>query len=290
MARPAMSAANQAVAGHKALVTQQGPHRFLFEDLGFDQIVEVPMHATSSGREFDVGEVTAKLPKCELFISGVSWNSGSLRKLRRSLRPAVAAGHFPEYDIVADASGDPNWTHRLFALARLCGASGQLVDHRAPPRFSIRTSQRLNDFLRRLPTQTRTLVLHLDTLPHKMWEAQHWLRLLEEVLARRPDLIVLVVGLREPPPMARFQDRVISMVGMRLEDSMYLVSKAHVFAGVDSCMLHVADICNIPAVGIFVGSSSAEFGPCFTRSRALSTAQWTTRQIIEAASRFLVSV
>lgn len=288
-ARPAMAAANQAFEGHKALITQKGPHRFLFEGLGFDQIVELPMEVTATGRRFDAGDVAMKLSPCGLFISGVAWDSTSLRHLKHALRPKVTAGFYPEYDITPDMISLINWTHRLFALAQGCGAEGTLSDYQLPPLFSARASDRVDGFLRHLPAELKVLVLHFDTRPAKMWPWPNWHRLLSDVLARRPDFFALLVGIAEPPPMTIHQDRVISLVGMPLEESMYLVSKAHVFAGIDSCMLHVADICNVPAVGIFVDTSPADFGPCFTRNQVFSTSERTTDDIIEAAARFLVS-
>ena len=39
-----------------------------------------------------------------------------------------------------------------------------------------------------------------------------------------------------------------------------LVAQANFFLGVDSCMLHVADFCRVPSIGIFGPTQADEFG------------------------------
>ena len=282
-----MCAFNETFQGRKLLITQQGPHRFLFNDLGFSDVIEVPMTSTETGREFNVDSLV--LPACDVFISGASWTSKSVEELKHRLRAARSVGFYPQYDIQVREEAGRNWVPRLFALAQACGATGSPEDYRRPPRFSLQASGRIDAFLDLLPKEAKIIVLHFDSLPEKMWPSQNWLRLLSQFLARRRDYIALIVGLVESPPTDQ-ADRVISLVNMRLEDSMYLVSRADTFAGIDSCMLHVADLCMVPSIGIFVSTNPAEFGPYFANNQTFTTKGQSVDEIVLAATNFLASI
>lgn len=284
-----MAAFNETFHGRKLLITQRGPHRFLFEDLDFNDIIEVPMTSTATGREFDVASL-ACLPECDLFVNGASWMSKSVEELKRRLRPARSVGFFPQYDVPVGEEAGRNWVPRLFALARACGATGSPQDYRRTPRFSPQTSVRIETFLSLLPKEAKIVVLHFDTLPEKMWPMENWLIVLSQFLSRRRDCIALIIGLVEPPQINDHADRVISLVKLPLEDSMYLVSRADAFLGVDSCMLHVADHCMIPSVGIFVSTDPAEFGPYFCNSLIFLDNMQPVDDIARIATEFLATI
>jgi ADP-heptose:LPS heptosyltransferase len=48
--------------------------------------------------------------------------------------------------------------------------------------------------------------------------------------------------------------------GIALDTAMCLVSQASLFVGVDSCMLHAADLFRVPSVGLFGPTNAIEFG------------------------------
>lgn len=105
------------------------------------------------------------------------------------------------------------------------------------------------------------MVLHADTCEEKMWPARRFVRVLNEFLARHRDFVVLLVGGRRLPlDCGRVSARVIPCYGLPLMTSAALVANADLFLGIDSCMLHAADIFRVPGVGLFGPTSPDEFG------------------------------
>jgi ADP-heptose:LPS heptosyltransferase len=53
---------------------------------------------------------------------------------------------------------------------------------------------------------------------------------------------------------------VIPCYGLSLASSCCLVAESDFFIGIDSCMLHVADLARVPGVGLFGPTNVKEFG------------------------------
>jgi len=58
----------------------------------------------------------------------------------------------------------------------------------------------------------------------------------------------------------RNASRVIPCYGLSLPSSCCLVAESDFFIGIDSCMLHVADMARVPGVGLFGPTNAKEFG------------------------------
>lgn len=56
------------------------------------------------------------------------------------------------------------------------------------------------------------------------------------------------------------RDRVIPHLGLPLDLSMGLVAEADLFLGIDSCMLHAADLAPVPGVALFGLTRSMTWG------------------------------
>jgi ADP-heptose:LPS heptosyltransferase len=65
------------------------------------------------------------------------------------------------------------------------------------------------------------------------------------------------------------RDRVIPCLGLPLDLTMGLVANADLFVGIDSCMLHAADLARVPGVGLFGLTRSAAWGFRFGPHRHL---------------------
>jgi ADP-heptose:LPS heptosyltransferase len=100
-----------------------------------------------------------------------------------------------------------------------------------------------------------------------MWSSDRLEQVLNDFLERRPDAIALIVGLKHLGiDGGRSGNRIIECNGLPFEHSCALVAKSDLFLGVDSCMLHVADFCRVPSVGLFGPTQRAEFGFRLTRN------------------------
>jgi ADP-heptose:LPS heptosyltransferase len=99
-----------------------------------------------------------------------------------------------------------------------------------------------------------------------MWPVEKFIALLDAFLARHEDFVVFVLGGTDLHlDRGRCGDRVIPCCHLPIGVSLALVGLCDVFIGVDSCMLHAADLCRVPGVGLFGPTDPVEFGYRFGR-------------------------
>src|SRR5262249_48126309 len=112
-----------------------------------------------------------------------------------------------------------------------------------------------------LPAGSQVLVVHADTKPEKMWETTNFIATLDLFLQRHPEFVVWVVGTEDLQLNGGQQGgKVRRYLRLPLGQAMALVAEADLFLGVDSCMLHVADLFRVPGVGLFGPTLPAEWG------------------------------
>ena len=100
-------------------------------------------------------------------------------------------------------------------------------------------------------------------MAQKTWGETRWVEALDAFLEKHADFVVLLVG-RPKRPVDTEQwanaGRVIPCYGLSLPTSCCLVAESDFFIGIDSCMLHVADMARVPGVGLFGPTNAKEFG------------------------------
>src|SRR5205085_1180534 len=103
--------------------------------------------------------------------------------------------------------------------------------------------------------------VHAETKAKKMWPLDRLERLLKHFLSRHPEFVVFVLG-RENPDLdvGEHNEQVIPCGGLPFAVSLSLLASVDLFLGVDSCMLHGADLFRVPGVGLFGPTSCVEFG------------------------------
>jgi hypothetical protein len=114
----------------------------------------------------------------------------------------------------------------------------------------------------------RCLVVHCETGGPKMLAISTYRLLLDQLLSRFKDVVALVVGVGslglDDIPCG---NRVVPCEGLSLAKSLALVGSADVFLGVDSGMLHAADLFRVPAVGLFGPTNPDRWGCRFTKHK-----------------------
>jgi ADP-heptose:LPS heptosyltransferase len=191
----------------------------------------------------------------EFFISLATWDSPEVSMLASKACAQVEVGFFswcslrlenqPRHDL---------W--RMFALASAFAPGARLADFSYPLRFGGRK--------RRSPTAAgRLLVVHGDTRADKMWPTDRYDRLLSQFLRHNRDWQAAVLNFPESQvPHAIATGRVELLRGVALSEAMRVVAEADLFLGIDSCMLHVADLCRVPGVALFGPTRAEQFGYC----------------------------
>jgi hypothetical protein len=94
------------------------------------------------------------------------------------------------------------------------------------------------------------------------------LQLLDLFLRRHPDFFALVLGCTDMQlDVGDYGERVIPAYGLPIATSATLVGGSDLFVGIDSSMLHAADLFRVPGVGIFGSTSPHEWGFKFSPHR-----------------------
>jgi hypothetical protein len=104
-----------------------------------------------------------------------------------------------------------------------------------------------------VPAGVKVLVVHADAgWTDKRWPVTRFIDVLDRFLSRHRDFVAWVVGMgHEELNVGCERDRVVPLLGLPLDLAMGLVASADLFVGVDSSMLHAADLARVPGVGLF---------------------------------------
>lgn len=260
---PAVRALCRLFAGRLTLVCKQGPHLFCFDDLAVKRRVTLDARFDEEGYKFDATAAAAAIGQCDLFISLVPWCSPSLSDLLGAWGGIPSVGFFEAYTHHLRLDYDKPSADLAFDVVRMLRPDYQLRDFVEPLRYPDARREDVRQILSALEPGMRALTVHMDTLPHKMWDESRWVETLDKFLDAHTDFVALLVGRPQCPvdtEQWRHADRVIPCYGLPLPSSCCLVAESDFFVGIDSCMLHVADMARVPGVGLFGPTNVREFG------------------------------
>ncbi|MGD1344853.1 glycosyltransferase family 9 protein [Mycobacterium seoulense] len=222
----------------------------------------------------DYGALAAEVGGVDVFINTVPWNlisNSFVRPLRESLAPKTSIGFkidHDSYDIVVPKDVD-HAADLTFNLARLFDPSARIDDHAQAVAIAPEARERARSIRADVGRETKVLVVHADTdWAEKRWPVTRFIDLLDRFLSRRRDFVAWIVGMgHEELNVGSQRDRVISYLGLPLDLTMGLVANADLFVGVDSSMLHAADLARVPGVGLFGPTRPATWGFRFAPHR-----------------------
>ncbi|BBX64162.1 hypothetical protein MSAS_33360 [Mycobacterium saskatchewanense] len=219
-----------------------------------------------SNRRLDYDTLAAEIGPIDVFINVVPWEVPSNvfgGGLRQRLAPATSIG-FPTgdaYDIVVPRDL-PHAADLTFKLARLFEPSARIETYAQPVPVPAAAEGEARAVRAAVPAGTKVLVVHADTnWIKKRWPVTRFIDLLDRFLARHHDYVAWVVGMgQEELNVGRERDRVFPYLGVPLDLAMGMVARADLFVGIDSCMLHAADLARVPGVGLFGPTAPATWG------------------------------
>lgn len=260
---PALRALCRLFEGRLTLVCRQGPHLFCFEDLAIDRRIALDARFNGADYEFDAVSAVAKIGQCDLFLSLVPWCTPSLSNLLEAWDGITSIGFFENYTHCLRLDYDKPSADLAFDVVRSLRPDYRLDDFVEPLRYPTERHQDIQEIFSLLEPGTRTLSVHMDTVAQKTWGETRWVEALDAFLEKHADFVVLLVG-RPKRPVDTEQwanaGRVIPCYGLSLPASCCLVAESDFFIGIDSCMLHVADMARVPGVGLFGPTNAKEFG------------------------------
>lgn len=250
-----------------------------------------PALGPPSNRVLDYDTLAAEVGPVDLFIDAVPWDVPSnafVRPLRKRLAPTTSIG-FPtgdRYDVVVPRDV-PHSADLTFKLARLFDPSARIETHSQPVPIPPSVQEKVRSIRAGLPPGTKVLAVHADTnWNKKRWPVTRFVQVLDTFLSRHRDFVAWIVGMGdEELNVGRERDRVFPYLGAPLDLAMSLVGNADLFVGIDSCMLHAADLARIPGVGLFGPTRPTTWGFRFAPHRhvhADTMSDITAKEVLSA--------
>ena len=268
LALPALRALAALFPSRLALICMPGFRRKFFSDLPLRAVCEVAMHRRKAQRLFDSAAVAKKIGKCDLLLSLNPWTSPSLGRLLRLLSPALSVGLLPPFEVILPRNRGQHAADSAFGVASCFDSSLRPEEFAIPPQVPARVRPRIREFLAAAARGKRVLAIHNETKREKIWPPERLGELVNTFLERHPDFVVFILDIAKPQlKSTKFQDRVIHSYGLPLPYAFGLLRESELFLGVDSCMLHAADLFRVPGVGLFGPTDPRRWGFRFAEHR-----------------------
>lgn len=242
-------------------------------------------------RPVDYGALVAEIGAVDLFIDTLPWNSLSdivIRPLLQRLAPTTSIGFSPDsgFDIVVPKV-EGHSADLMFTLARLFDPALRIEDYARPVPLPTAVQRQARSIRAAVPAGVKVLVVHADTnWAEKRWPVTRFIDVLDRFLSRHHDFVAWVVGMGyEELNAGSERDRVIPKLGLPLDLTMGLVASADIFVGIDSSMLHAADLARVPGIGLFGPTRAETWGFRFAPHRHVegsTMADITAAQVLGA--------
>ena len=220
----------------------------------------------SPHRNVDYETLAAEIGAVDVFIDTLTWSSLSstvIRPLVQCIAPTTTIGYPTDYvyDVVVTKE-ECHSADLTFKLARLFDPSARIETYAQPVPIPPSAQEKARSIRAAVPAGAKVLVVHADTdWAEKRWPATRFIDLLDRFLSRHRDFVAWIVGMgHEELNVGRERDRVFPYLGLPLDLAMGLVASADLFVGIDSCMLHAADLARVPGVGLFGPTRAATWG------------------------------
>jgi ADP-heptose:LPS heptosyltransferase len=250
-----------------------------------------PTIGPHSNRTLDYEALVSEIGTVDVFFNAVPWDmpsNGFIRFLWRRLAPTWSIG-FPtddDYDIIVPRDL-PHAADVTFKLARLFDPALRIESYAQPVPLPPSVQDEARSIRAAVPAGVKVLVVHADThWEEKRWSVTKFIDVLDRFLTRHHDFVAWVVGMGdEELNVGRERERVFGYLGLPLDLAMGLVASADLFLGIDSAMLHAADLAHVPGVGLFGPTQPALWGFRFAPHRHVegsTMADITVAAVLEA--------
>lgn len=261
LALPTLRALASELPRPSLLIAGRGPQEFIISDLSFDGRLLLPFQRASATTEFDWQQAARACHGCEVLVSVCPFRSESLQRLVEAVRPARTIGMGPPCAELVDYMTDTHECDALFGVVRRVQPLARIEPFASPLPSSTRSAGTAGRIRSSLPPSGRLLVAHVDSVLEKTWPLAFLDAALHEVLSAHHGLLAVVLNARSGDlPAATAGGRAACLDGLSLDRAMSLVAACDAFLGVDSCMLHAADLCRRPGVGLFGVTQARRFG------------------------------
>lgn len=223
--------------------------------------IEIDAQRMEGGWTFDADRVAEAIGECDLFLSLNTHHGRATDRLLQALAPRHSIGFFDAFSQRLPRRTDLHAIDEAFQVPRIFDPSLSPAEFNGVPAFGAAAERDAAEIAHHIPPQQRILAVHTETVPEKSWPASDFVAVLDQFLGQRGDFIALIVDRAGEGMEDGIQSAgVIPCYRLPLPTAMAIVARATLFLGVDSCMLHVADMARVPGVALFRATSAARFG------------------------------
>lgn len=303
MALPAIRALSKIFNGQISLIALPNAHSEIFSDITFKAVWSIVFTDGSHTNwksgvpeddsvPFDYKSLVEQVKECDLFLALTPWYTPELEALIGELRPTVSVGPIPGcYDYQLNDRQE-NAFDVAFSVVHLFVPGYELEDFSHPPSIPEKEHNLVSTLKVSLEGDYRLLTVHADTKKRKMLGSDRLLKAIDAFLDRYPNFLVGVIGLWNDLPLnlAVNHDRMFNLCGLTLDLTFGIIGISDIFLGVDSCMLHVADLYRVPSVGIFGPTDPKKWGVRFSSHKYIFTTQLDNmleQHIVEALGQII---
>lgn len=241
----------------RVLHPDYGAYRALFAEFG-DSAATIMARIVDGGWRLDDDQVDALLEGWTTRALLTSFSSPQTRRLEQAAGARTLA-----------LQGARQGVHMFERYQELCdalhGGRGDRSDLDFRPLADCRSRTPAPD-LPVLDAGTGALVIHPETAAAKTFAPGMWVEALRALLADRPDLDIVVCGTQMVADLALAlqHPRCTWVVNRPFETTIALVDAASAVIGVDSCVIHIADLQRRPTGAIFRTTEPDTWGLALT--------------------------
>ena len=286
MTMPAIRALREIFTKKITLVCPESHENWWYDELMLDEVIPISFDLFEHHIEFDINELSQKVFNVNVVVSLLTCESDCLNQLLDLWEPACSLGLIGPYDFMVRNYKEMNMFNACFEIIRLMNASLVINDFsypiKAPPHADHTAKTLLKTFF---GDGKKVFILHMETKQNKMWPNNNLQKLLIQFLLEFSNYNVILLGQKQISLPDNTQQRIIPFFGFDLSLASALISYSDIFLGVDSCMLHLADLAKIPSVGLFGPTNHQRFGFCFTRHTHISSPNNTMDMSVEEVLR-----
>jgi ADP-heptose:LPS heptosyltransferase len=260
MGLPTIRALSSLFGGRLQIVGAIDDGELFYQGLELDSIVEM-RYSWQGERCFDDAALAECLTDCDLFISLNTWSSSSLNKLLKKLDSAMTIGLDENFQIQLPYLPTEHYIDSVFRSVQYLDPTLTPEKFVGPPIRSAVESSIAGRFQQSRQPFQRVLAVHTQTEVAKMWPLDRFASVLSSFLNLHPEYLVIILD-PEPTELKDLLDRerVSFFVDRSLAEIFALVGIADLFLGIDSCLLHAADLAGIPGIGLFAHTNPQKFG------------------------------
>ena len=212
-------------------------------------------------QNFDEERIIPLLKGTDLLITPNYWYSSPLDHLINAVSPRVVIGIRPELPINVFQQKMHSFD-QYFCVAKYLCPELNIEGYAYPIHIQTSTLREMKSFDKNNAKDKKILVVHMDTKKRKRCSPKLYTEVIEQFLSIREEFLAVIIGLEHEIELASLKNRsrIFDFCGYTLTESFEIIQKANLFIGIDSCMLHVADLSRIPGIGFFGPTSPLHWG------------------------------